>query len=130
MVREKKLPDSELTVMLAIWEKGTEKVHTGEILEQLRTAGYEQWKTQTVQTLLIRLTEKGFLRCEKLGRLNFYTPLVPREQYKEMETSTLLHRFYSGSAKKLVAALVDNQKVSQEEMLEIRKMLDKKDVDL
>ena len=121
MIGKKRLPDSELTVMLAIWKSGAEKIHTGEIL--LRKSGYTAWKTQTVQNMLIRLTEKNYLICEKLGRLNFYTPLVSIREYQEMETNTLLERFYEGSAKSLFAALAEKTTLSPEEAEEIRRLL-------
>ncbi|MCI9455353.1 MAG: BlaI/MecI/CopY family transcriptional regulator [Oscillospiraceae bacterium] len=123
MTGKKRLPDSELTVMLAIWKSGAEKIHTGEILELLRKSGYTAWKTQTVQNMLIRLTEKNYLICEKLGRLNFYTPLVSIREYQEMETNTLLERFYGGSAKSLFAALAEKTTLSPEEAEEIRRLL-------
>lgn len=121
----KRLPDSELAVMLAVWNRGTEKVHTGEILEELRAAGYTSWKTQTVQNMLIRLTEKGYLTCEKLGRLNFYTPLVSMKEYQGRETDTLLERFYGGSARNLFAALVEKTTTSPQDLEEIRQLLSK-----
>lgn len=123
MPTKKRLPDSELTVMLSIWKLATEKAHIGEILEQLRKSGYPTWKTQTVQNILTRLTEKGYLTCEKLGRLNFYTPLVSMKEYQELETNTLLERFYEGSAKSLFAALAEKTVLSPEEAEEIKRLL-------
>ena len=54
----KSLPDSELKVMMVIWEKG-EKMSTGEILSNLKDTN---WKLSTLQIILGRLTEKGFLK--------------------------------------------------------------------
>ncbi len=119
----KRLPDSELAVMLAIWNRGAEKVHTGEILEELKAMGYTGWKTQTVQSMLLRLTEKGYLTCEKLGRLNFYTPLASMKEYQSVETDTLLERFYGGSAKNLFAALVEKTMLSSRDVEEIKELL-------
>ena len=51
----KSLPDSELKVMMVIWEKG-EKMSTGEILSNLKDTN---WKLSTLQIILGRLTEKG-----------------------------------------------------------------------
>lgn len=123
MKEKKRLPDSELTVMLAIWKSNAEKIHTGEILKLLRDSGYDSWKIQTVQNLLIRLTDKGFLSCEKLGRLNFYTPLVSMKEYQEIETNTLLERFYEGSAKSLFVALAEKTTLSKEDAEEVKRLL-------
>lgn len=117
----KKLPDSELSVMLAIWS-AKKTVHTGEIFESLR--GISEWKIQTVQMFLSRLTEKGFLSCEKLGRLNYYTPLVDEAAYREQETSLFVQRLFSGSPKSLIAALVKKSRLSGDDIEDIKRLLE------
>ena len=67
MERWKRLPDSELEVMLIIWD-GKEKVSTSDIMQHLK----EKKSVQLVQNALNRLEGKGFVQCEKIGRLNHY----------------------------------------------------------
>ena len=55
----KSLPDSELKVMKIIWEKN-KKMSTGEILSELKNE--VDWKLSTLQVILSRLTDKGFLK--------------------------------------------------------------------
>lgn len=62
MERWKRLPDSELEVMLIIWD-GKEKVSTSDIMQHLK----EKKSVQLVQNALNRLEGKGFVQCEKLG---------------------------------------------------------------
>lgn len=78
MERWKRLPDSELEVMLIIWD-GKEKVSTSDIMQHLK----EKKSVQLVQNALNRLEGKGFVQCEKIGRLNHYTPLVSLDEYRE-----------------------------------------------
>ena len=73
------LPNSELEIMMAIWE-AKKPVSRPEIDEKLSE---KNWQAPTVLKFLSRLTEKGFLKCEKPegGKTNLYTPLVSEEEY-------------------------------------------------
>ena len=116
----KRLPDSELEVMLTIWKSG-EILHTGEIHQRIGKGR----PIQAVQTLLGRLCDKGFLRCEKRGRLNFYHPLAAEEDYRRQETASFLEKLYGNSAARLVAALVQSDSLSESDLAEIRGILEK-----
>lgn len=111
-----RLPDSELAVMQVVWAKqppiGSGKIV--QILEQERG-----WTRSTVQVLLKRLEEKGFLGCKKEGRLKIYTPLVEKEQYVSRETKSFLEHFYDNSYQGLIASLVKNETISQDDIEDI-----------
>lgn len=118
----KRLPDLELEVMLAIWKNG-QALHTGEI-HQLLSYGKKR-PIQAIQTVLSRLGEKGFVRCEKIGRLNYYHALIAEDAYRTQETATFLEKLYGNSPAKLVAALVQNTGLNDDDIAEIRRILDK-----
>lgn len=122
----KKLPDAELEVMLAIW-KSERPLHTGEILKRLPPE--KQGRIQALQVLLGRLAEKGFVLCEKTGRFNYYTSLVPEQQYRSLETATFIERLYGNSPARLVAALVQEGGLDAQTLAEIRQILDEKECD-
>jgi predicted transcriptional regulator len=122
MERIKRLPDSELEVMLLIWQS-TEPIHTGEILQRLKDS--RECNLQMVQSALNRLTSKGFVQCDKIGRLNYYTPLVDKELYLEQETDSFVERLYNNSPSKLVTKLLSKQSMSETEISEIRRLLEK-----
>lgn len=118
---QRRLPDSELAVMMVVWNAG-EPIHTGEILARL--CQDSPWKLQTVQMLLSRLGEKGFVACEKTGRLNYYRPLVQEGEYRKQEAKSFVERVCRNSAKNLIAALVESDSISPGELDEIRRMLE------
>ena len=122
MEKIKRLPDSELEVMLIIWRHG-EAIHTGEILQILNTK--RPSSIQMVQSTLNRLLNKSFIHCDKVGRLNYYTPLIAENDYRDQETETFLERMYHNSPTKLIAALLSKQEMSEDEIEEIRRMLEK-----
>ena len=114
-----KLPDSELEIMLAVWEaKG--KVTSEYLLEKLD----KDWTKGTLLTLLSRLCKKGFLKCEKDGRINVYTTLVKHDSYLRRESSSFLKKFYKNSLTSFVASLYDGDSVSLEELEELKRFIE------
>ncbi len=122
MEKIRRLPDSELEVMLLIWQS-IEPLHTGEILQRLKDS--RECNLQMVQSALNRLTGKGFVNCNKLGRLNFYSSLVDKELYLEQETDSFIERLYHNSPAKLVTKLLSKQSMSETEISEIKRLLEK-----
>ena len=116
----KRLSESDLDVMLVVW-RAQEALDTGEVARRLQKG----WKIQAVQVVLGRLVKKGYLSCEKIGRLNYYTPLVAEADYRAAETETFVEKLYRNSPKSLIAALVQSQPLSKEDLEEIRALLDR-----
>lgn len=117
----KRLGDAELEIMLAVWGAG-EAVTSGYVSDRLR--GSRDWALPAVVTSLNRLCEKGFLRCEKRGRANFYTPLISERDYKAAESRGVLTKLFGGSVSGLAAALYDGQALGEREIEELRSFLD------
>lgn len=120
MEKIKRLPDAELQVMLIIWRQG-KAIHTGEIIQKLGTK--KKCNLQSVQSTLNRLLGKNFIRCEKIGRLNYYTPLIDENEYRDQETETFIEQMYHNSPAKLITALLSKQTMSESDIEEIRRML-------
>ena len=116
------LPNSELEIMMAIWEAG-KPVSRLEIDEKLSE---KNWQAPTVLKFLSRLTEKGFLKCEKPegGKTNLYTPIVSEEEYLEFESNSVLGKFCGRSVKSLVANLYENNTINDNELDELQKFID------
>ncbi|MBQ6933330.1 MAG: BlaI/MecI/CopY family transcriptional regulator [Clostridia bacterium] len=116
----KRLPDSELELMQIIW-KMEYPVSRPDIEKNLPEN--HQLAATTILTLLTRLCEKGFLKVEKRGKTNLYTPLIAEKDYLAGESRNILNRLYGGSLKAFAMSLVDSG-VSKEEIDELRKMLE------
>jgi len=114
----KKLPDAEFDIMKVVWASQP-PVTTSEIMRQL---GHEkEWKIQTVVSLMLRLTERGFLRSEKHGKERTYFPLVGREDYLKFETGSFLRQFHDNSFLNLVTTLYSDEALSDEDIDELLK---------
>ena len=120
MGEKKRLPTSELEGMMIIWE-GEGMVSTSDIMQKIQ----KKKSLQLVQNSLNRLENKGFVRCEKIGRLNHYVPLVSLEEYRAQETASFLEKLYQNSGSKLFAALIQNNSLSEEDLNKIKEMLDR-----
>ena len=77
-----------------------------------------------LHSYLKRLEEKGFLRCEKTGRVNRYTALMSEEDYRRQAGGMVLEKLYEGSLKTFAAALWDGGRLTRAEVAELRDYLD------
>ncbi len=119
----KSLPDSELKVMMIIWNNN-KKMSTGEIGSKLKKE--VEWKLSTLQVILSRLTEKGFLKNEKIGRTNYYSSIVDFSKYTKNETKNFIKKMYNNSSKKLIASLLEgDDTLTDNDIEEIKNMLNR-----
>lgn len=86
--KSKRLPDTEFNVMKAIWQLEP-PITTSKITTKLAD---NQWKPQTLLTLLRRLSEKGFLNIIKEGKQHHYEALITEDEYLEIETGNFLKK--------------------------------------
>jgi len=116
----KKLPDAEFAIMKVVWENEP-PITAGMIMRQ--HGNNEGWKVQTAITLLLRLVERGFLRTEKPSKERVYFPLVNREDYLKFETGNFLKQYHNNSFLNLVAALYNDESLTEKDIDGLRKLL-------
>ena len=114
----KRLPDTELEVMKALWTTGPDTPRAL-LEERLESFG---WAANTINTYLARLADKGFVSVRREGKSNLYTPLVDREAYQAFDSRSVLDRLY-GSPRNFVAALA-REGMGREELEELQDLLD------
>lgn len=115
--------DSELEILRIIWENDGRMMFS-EIAETLHEKGF-QWKNNTIQTFLARLTEKDILKIRKHGRRNEYIALLTEQEYLGQETKNFVGKVYEGEVKGLIATLVENDLISDEEINDLKKYWEK-----
>ena len=111
------ISESELILMKIIWKNGGAALYS-HIMEELEKDKNE-WKNNTVLTLLSRLAEKKFLKIKKIGRRNEYTATVTEAEYQAMQTHRFLDKVYGGNVKNLVSTLLRQDILSADELKEI-----------
>lgn len=118
----KKLPqisEAEYEVMKIVWKYAP--INTNEITEKLLQT--TTWSPKTIQTLIKRLVTKGALTYEKQSRVFVYTPTVKENEYIGQESSSFLKRFFNGDITAMVSAFMENDKLSEAEIENLRSLL-------
>ncbi len=81
----------------------------------------------TIQTIMNTLEKKGFLKREKIGLVNFYTPQKSREKIIRSEMTRVVSRMFEGSVPAMTNFLINTENLSLDELKEIKSILDKKE---
>lgn len=116
---QQQISDSELELMKIIWANGGTALYAY-IMSELEKSGNE-WKKNTVLTLLSRLIEKGFLTISKIGRRNEYAALVCEKDYLTTQTKNFLAKVYEGNVTELISTLVHQEIMSSTDFDTIKK---------
>jgi len=113
-----KIQESELEVMHVLW--GSEGALP---LSVIRIVLHDRcsWEDSTVKTLLRRLQAKGAVELVSRGQ---YRAVLTESEYNEWASHRMIDRLYHGSAKNLVASLVNDGSLSQEDIAELRAFLE------
>ena len=124
MKRPGKLAEVEWQVMNGIWDFN-KPVTVRDVHGHLYPDGEKAYTT--VQTIMNILYEKGFLRRDKVGMVNFYFPTVAREEFARQQARRLVSRMFNGSFGALASFLVADGELSDEELAQLRTMIDAKE---
>ena len=111
------ISESELILMKIIWKNGGTALFS-HIMQELAKEQNE-WKNNTVLTLLSRLTAQNYLKTKKLGRRNEYIAAVSEQEYQTAQTHGFLDKVYEGNVKNLVATLLRQDILTEQEWTEI-----------
>ena len=103
------LSRSEEQVMTARWDCGRPATRR-EIAAKLPPDCH--WADTTLLNFLLRLEKKSFVRSEKQGNKNLYTPLVRRLTYCGAVSEAHLRTLYGGDLRGFVRALADTNRIS------------------
>ena len=111
---------AELEILGVLWEQGPSTVRqVHEVLDGRKPTGYT-----TVLKLLQIMSEKGLVAREESARAHVYRAAAAREETQGQLVGDLVDRAFGGSAAELVMRALSTRPASQEELDEIRRMLD------
>ena len=114
------ISDSEWKVMEVAWSCSPVTAQT--VISQL--CNREDWRPQTVKTLISRLVKKGALKFETEGNRYHYSPAIDRIDAVRAETESFLDRISRGSLTPMLTHLVQSKRpLAEEELDALRKLL-------
>lgn len=117
----KKLGEAELEIMQVIWDSEN-PVTSNYILKELQ--GRRKWQLSTLMTSLTRLSDKGFVSCDRSTGSNLYTSIISENEYKAGASKHFLEKLYNNSIQNMIATLYNNKAIKNSDVEELRKFLD------
>ena len=114
-----KISEAEWEVLKVIWDNP--KITAMAIIENLKDK--EDWKASTIKTLINRLLTKEVISFEKLGKEYLYFAVIEEHECIIKESKSFLDRVFNGSINSMVSNFVKSEKLSKEEIKELRNIL-------
>jgi predicted transcriptional regulator len=113
------LGETEMEVLHHVWNAGEASV--ADIRERIlkdRKVAYT-----TIMTVMKNLADKGYLKYRKEGISYIYSAAIDPSNVQYNLVDRLVKKVFHGSPKDLVQALVKNEKLSDEDRNEIKKLI-------
>ena len=111
---------AETEILRLVWQLGkatVQQVH--EALPENRRVAYK-----TVQTLLRRLEEKGYLTHKTEGKAYVFCPAVKQEAVVKRTVLDFLDRLFGGDPRPLMHFLAREGHIDTEDVEELRRLID------
>lgn len=109
-----------MEILNHVWDLGEASVAD----VRARMLEYRKVAYTTVMTIMKNLADKKLLKYRKQGLSYIYSAAVQPDEVRHNLVDHLIHKVFNGSAKDLVQTLVQNETLSEEELSEIRSMID------
>lgn len=111
----------ELQIMNVVWDRGKATVHDVKNALSRRKSAYS-----TILTMMRKLEAKGYLEHEVDGRTYVYRPLISQQDVRHGVLGDLVERLFEGSTSLLLTSLVEQNRISENELREIQKLIEER----
>lgn len=109
------LTQRESEIMTILWE--LEQATADDVRQRLSGDPHDS----SVRTIMRVLIEKGFARKRPRTRPAVYVPAMSKSSFQQKAASSFIRRFFSGSAEALVVRLLHDEKLTPEQLDEIKR---------
>lgn len=110
----------ELDVMAVIWERGSATV------AEVKAGLADDLAYPTVLTILRTLETKGHVRHKLEGKAFRYRPVLKSTVAGSSALKRVLDKVYRGSRELLVAGLLDDEEIGEQELRSLRKLVEQR----
>jgi len=120
-VKQPSLANAELAVMDLLWQH--ERLTARQLREQLYP---DATKAQhgTVQRLLQRLEDKGYVERDRSLSVHMFSAKISRQAYAGTQLESLAEKLTGGSLAPLITHFLEEKKISRKEIRRLRAILD------
>ncbi len=115
------LSENEWYIMQELWEQSPATLRN--ICEALKET--KGWSKHAVSSFLKRMLEKGAVCVDESGKMRQYSAVWSKEETIRRETHSIMERVYKGNLFLMVSNAVKGQKMSKDEIEELKAMLDR-----
>ena len=122
--REYELGSAELEVLKLLWDEGPSPVR--DVLTLLHRRGRNVAYT-TVQTLLTRLEQKGFVSSDKSDLAFVFKATLSQDRVRKSRVESLVKQLYDGAAAPLVLQLIRTERFTSDEIVELQSLIERLD---
>ena len=112
----------ELRILNVLWKRGPSTVR--QVLEALAVEPRPAYTT--VLTMMRLMHEKGYLDRREQGRAHVYQARLRERQIKRGLLRNLIDTGFRGSAEALLVRLIEDEKLSDEELRRVRALIARK----
>ena len=121
MPRQNQKPtEAELEILAVLWQRRAATVReVHEVLNATKPTVYT-----TVLKMLQIMTEKGLVKRDESGKAHIYHPAIAQEETQKRFAGDLLNKPFGGSAAQLVMRVLETKPADENELNQIRQMLD------
>ena len=115
------LSENEWYIMQVLWEKSSASLR--EICDALKET--KGWTKHAITSFLKRMQEMGAISVDESGKVKNYVSVWNKEETILEETQSIMERVYKGDLLLMVSNAVKEQKLTKEEIEELKNMLDR-----
>ncbi|MCK5941812.1 MAG: BlaI/MecI/CopY family transcriptional regulator [Planctomycetes bacterium] len=120
-MKQPPLANAELAVMELLW---SEQPRTARQIREALYPGADKAQHGTVQRLLQRLEDKGFVSRDRNLPVHLFAPTISRESYAGNQLESLADKLTGGSLAPLLTHLLEAKRISSDEIARLRRILD------
>lgn len=117
-----KISDAEWVLLDLLWTHGTLTIT--QMVELLSST--KGWSKHAIISFLNKMEKKGLVSYDTDGRAKLYTATIDRSETIVSESVSFLDKVFHGNMGVMVSNLVDNKKLSNEEIDELMDILSQK----
>lgn len=122
--RQLEVGSAELDVLSVLWDEGPLTVRP--VMNALHRRGRQVAYT-TVQTLLTRLEQKGFVVSDKADLAHVFRAKVTRDRVRRFRVKSLVKDLYGGAPAELALHLLRSERLGADDIAELHKLIESLD---
>lgn len=122
-MEEHELSGSELVIMRCIWGS-QEDLSMQELMETVKLRYGKDYKRTSIGTFITHMSEKGYVSTYRKGHLAFVHAEKTADEYRRKRAREETDDWFQGKASGYIAALFEENRITEEEADEIRRILD------